>query len=220
MSLHQGNLDVPDQAVRVTTGVATLSPASGDLIAVQDPQAGPLDPVWTVTLSITTGTLALPDTAGVAGSGNGTELLSYSGSLTALNAALAGLTLTMPAGYQGNTTLSIEAQSDGAAPVQAQVPIIVTIGQFEVTSTADSGPGSLRQAILDSNATTGGKNTIDFDIAGAGSSTIELLSPLPTITNSVAIDGSSEPGYAGAPLIAIVDPAAAGSPSLAISAQT
>src|SRR6478672_4215968 len=32
-----------------------------------------------------------------------------------------------------------------------------------VTNTADSGPGSLRQAILDSNATPG-PNTIDFNV--------------------------------------------------------
>src|SRR5262249_12288529 len=61
--------------------------------------------------------------------------------------------------------------------------------------------GSLSQAILDSNAATSGSNTIDFDIPGVGVQTIALLSPLPAITNPVLIDGFSQPGYGGTPLI-------------------
>ena len=70
---------------------------------------------------------------------------------------------------------------------------------FLVTTTGDSGVGSLRQAILDSN-TAGGQNTIDFSI-GSGEQTISLLSALPGITVPVTIDGTSQPGYAGVPLI-------------------
>ena len=43
------------------------------------------------------------------------------------------------------------------------------LSTFLVNTTADSGPGSLRQAILDSNAATGGTSTIDFAIPGDGS---------------------------------------------------
>ena len=39
---------------------------------------------------------------------------------------------------------------------------------FTVTTTADSGPGSLRQAILDANASPGA-DTIVFNIAGCRS---------------------------------------------------
>src|SRR6516164_8996785 len=52
------------------------------------------------------------------------------------------------------------------------------LAAFLVANTADSGPGSLRQAILDSNAVGGGTNTIDFAIAGQGAQTIAPLSPL------------------------------------------
>jgi hypothetical protein len=45
---------------------------------------------------------------------------------------------------------------------------------FTVTNTNDSGAGSLRQAILDTNTDTG-LNTIMFQIPGAGPHTIELL---------------------------------------------
>jgi hypothetical protein len=68
---------------------------------------------------------------------------------------------------------------------------------FLVTNTLDAGPGSLRQAILDSNATAG-PNTIDFAIPGGGVQKILVGSmtgmPLPAITNAVTIDGYSQPG--------------------------
>jgi hypothetical protein len=75
------------------------------------------------------------------------------------------------------------------------------LATFLVTTTADSGPGSLRQAILDSGKATGGTNTIDFKIPGHGVQAIALASPLPAITKAVLIDGFSQPGYAGTPLI-------------------
>ena len=75
------------------------------------------------------------------------------------------------------------------------------LSTFSVTNTADSGPGSLRQAILDSNAATAATNTIDFAIPGTGVQTIEPASSLPAITQAVLIDGESQPGYAGTPLI-------------------
>ena len=80
---------------------------------------------------------------------------------------------------------------------------------FTVTDTSDSDSGSLRQAILNSNATLG-SNTIDFDI-GTGAQTISLLSPLPAITVPLLIDGTSQPGYAGAPLIDLDGNGSAGS---------
>jgi hypothetical protein len=73
------------------------------------------------------------------------------------------------------------------------------LSNFTVTTTLDSGAGSLRQAILDSN-TAGGTNDIQFNI-GTGPQSIALGSALPTITSSVTIDGTSEPGYQGTPLI-------------------
>ena len=42
------------------------------------------------------------------------------------------------------------------------------LSTFLVTSTDDSGPGSLRQGILDSDAAVGAIGTIDFRIAGGG----------------------------------------------------
>ncbi len=77
------------------------------------------------------------------------------------------------------------------------------LSTFLVSNTDDGGAGSLRQAILDSDATPGGTNTIDFDIPGSGQQTIGVVSPLPATTGPVVIDGTTQPGYAGAPLIAV-----------------
>ena len=55
---------------------------------------------------------------------------------------------------------------------------------FTVTTTSDSGPGSLRQAIIDANA-TGGGIIINFNTTGS----ITLASPLPAISTNMAIAG-------------------------------
>ena len=69
---------------------------------------------------------------------------------------------------------------------------------FTVTTTNDSGPGSLRQAILDANAAGGG--TIAFSI-GSGPQSIRPLTILPSINNFVTVDGTTQPGYGSAPII-------------------
>lgn len=72
--------------------------------------------------------------------------------------------------------------------------------QFTVTNTGDSGPGSLRQAILDANAqqSTGGSlcagHTIVFAIPGAGPHTIRPTTALPGFAISINLDGFSQPG--------------------------
>lgn len=72
---------------------------------------------------------------------------------------------------------------------------------FTVINTNDAGPGSLRQAILDANANTG-PDQISFNIA-SGSQRIVLTSQLPIITDPLTIDGTTQPGFAGVPLIEI-----------------
>ncbi len=66
---------------------------------------------------------------------------------------------------------------------------------FTVTDTADTGLGTLRQAILDANADASlGIVNIEFNIPGSGVQTIAPLTPLPAITRSVTIDGYTQPG--------------------------
>ena len=74
-----------------------------------------------------------------------------------------------------------------------------------VTSTADSGPGTLHQALIDSNESVGVLDTIAFGIPGAGIHTIVVSTDLPTATDPVIIDGATQPGYAGSPLIELTE---------------
>ncbi|MFN2476157.1 MAG: hypothetical protein ABR526_07450 [Chthoniobacterales bacterium] len=71
-------------------------------------------------------------------------------------------------------------------------------GTFTVTNTADSGAGSLRQAIVDANAqpnvSPDQPDRIEFAIAGVNVHTITVASALPAITESVLIDGYTQPG--------------------------
>ena len=73
--------------------------------------------------------------------------------------------------------------------------------QFVVTNTDNAGFGSLRQAILDSNADSGDRDTIVFNIPGSGVHTITPLTACRLITQPVVIDGTTQPGFAGTPVI-------------------
>ena len=88
----------------------------------------------------------------------------------------------------------------------------VLLATFTVTDTSDSvsDAGSLRYAITQSNLTGPGPNTIDFKIPGTGVQTITTASALPTATVPVTIDGTTQPGYSGKPLI-VLDGTGAGS---------
>ena len=96
---------------------------------------------------------------------------------------------------------------------------------FTVVNTADSGAGSLRQAIFDANGAMG-TDTIAFNIPGAGVHTITPATPLPTITDAVILDGYTQPGASentlavgdDAVLLIELDGATAGGNGLTITA--
>ena len=75
-----------------------------------------------------------------------------------------------------------------------------TLATFTVTNINDAGPDSLRDAITKANATAGA-DIINFNIPGAGIKTIAPQLSLPIIIEAVTIDGTSQPGFAGTPLI-------------------
>lgn len=70
---------------------------------------------------------------------------------------------------------------------------------YTVSNLGDSGAGSLRAAIISVNGDSAA-DEIDFSVAGV----IKLTSgALPVITNSVKIDGTTAPNFAGVPLVEI-----------------
>jgi hypothetical protein len=216
-AVRRATVQAPSVSVRdADNQPSALTTTSGDGIAIEDPDSGPVNPLWDLTLSVSDGTLNLSETTGLTGSGDGTGSLSYSGSLRALDAALQGTIVTPAAGPHGHTTLvTLGAQSLGAPSLLTQ--FVITDGVYVVDTTADSGPGSLRQAILDTDSEAGLTLTIDFAIPGDRVQTIEPITPLPSITASVLIDGTTQPGFAGAPLIALGSHSSAGPGPLAVS---
>jgi titin len=88
---------------------------------------------------------------------------------------------------------------------------------FTVLNTNDSGLDSLRQAILNANASPGA-DLITFNIGGGGVQTIAPLSALPAITGAVTIDGNTQPGFAGSPIIELSGAGAGSANGLIITA--
>jgi parallel beta-helix repeat protein len=72
---------------------------------------------------------------------------------------------------------------------------------FTVTNTDDGGAGSLRDALTRSN-NTAGVDTIVFNI-GPSAKVIRPASPLPELWDSAVLDATTQPGYAGKPLVQI-----------------
>lgn len=96
---------------------------------------------------------------------------------------------------------TLRASSSGLSPVVSNA-FNVTRGAIFVTNRNNSGAGSLRQAILDANNVSGA-DEIKFNIPDQGPYTIEPMWPLPEIRETVSIDGTTQPGYNGTPIIEI-----------------
>jgi len=73
---------------------------------------------------------------------------------------------------------------------------------YTVTTTDDAGTNSLRWAIEQANAHAG-PDSVTFNLPGSGVRTIAVLTPLPALAASTSILGTSQPGYAGTPLVRI-----------------
>ncbi len=102
-------------------------------------------------------------------------------------------------------------------PALAVTPALAD--DFVVTSSADSGAGTLRDAITSSNATSGA-DTITFEI-GTGPQTISLSSPLPVIGDGgLTIDGTTQDGFAAAPIIRIDGATLTGAGQVGLDIQT
>jgi hypothetical protein len=93
----------------------------------------------------------------------------------------------------GESITATATDKDGSTSEFSAPIVALASGAEIVTTTADSGPGSLRQAILNANAKPG-RDTIAFNIPGAGPHSIVPASSLPEFTDPVVIDGYTQPG--------------------------
>lgn len=86
-----------------------------------------------------------------------------------------------------------------ARPERLETRRALVANIFTVSTLADSGAGSLRQAILDANAARG-YDAIEFSVAGV----IRVgASPLPAVTDGTIFNGATAPGYAGKPVVRV-----------------
>ncbi len=87
-------------------------------------------------------------------------------------------------------------------PAEASTFVVNTVDDLD-DGNCDADHCSLREAIKAANANPGA-DTIAFDIPGAGPHTIKLCSLLPKLTGGgTTIDGTTEPNYAGAPVVTL-----------------
>ena len=109
----------------------------------------------------------------------------------------------------GSTAAKPNDTSAFATSVQVVNPFLVTTTKDDNTKTIQ---GSLRQAILNAEAspgTTPDAITFQIPVSDPGYSsttktwTISLAASLPTITVPVLLDGTSQPGYSGTPVVQI-----------------
>ncbi len=128
-------------------------------------------------------------------------------------------------GFTGNAlaTPFLATAPTGTVPITFAVNTLSDVSDGDTSSiaalTLNPGTGgaiSLREAIEAANNTPG-TDTIPFAI-GSGAATIVLTSALPDITDTVVLDGSSQPGYVGQTLITI-DASALGVTALNVTAQ-
>ncbi len=184
--LNQGTINVADPGILNINGNFTLA-AGGQLdVGVGGYSAGSGFSQLNVTGKLTLGgaldvTLLGGFTPAL---GNSFAIINY-GSVTGSFATESGLVISSDLAF---------SPVKGATQFDLDV-----IAAYVVINTADSGAGSLRNAIEAADASTGGF-AIEFDI-NSGRQTISPISPLPAITAMVELDATSQPGYAGTPLI-------------------
>ncbi len=100
------------------------------------------------------------------------------------------VTATIPGLGNGDSIIAtVTDPTNGTSPFSAATFIA---SPFVVINTNDSGSGSLRAAIVNSNLSTG--QTITFAIPGTAPFVIKVNSALPAITVPTTIDGTTEAG--------------------------
>jgi fibronectin-binding autotransporter adhesin len=114
------------------------------------------------------------------------------------------LTSTSTVGTHTVTGSASASEGDAVAGNNSAVEDVEVSGaSMEVTNNSDAGPGSLRQALLDAQSGLCTLPcTITFNIPPAAL-TITPVSDLPPLVSSVTLDGTTQPGFAGTPIVRI-----------------
>ena len=181
---------ITNQAGAATSRVAVVSVNCAPVINLQ-PQSQTVLIGSNATLTVTA---------------QGPPLLTYQWSWNGTNltgATNATLLLSNMQLAQAGSYAVLVSNACGLAQSSNAVLTAVTVLPIIVTSTRDDGsPGTLRWAITNANQASG-LQYITFNIAGTAPFPIALSSDLPTIQKPMVIDGTTQPGYAGIPIVGL-----------------
>ena len=150
------------------------------------------------------------DVAGVEGESAAQTLSLFSESASIATGERTVAMQPMRLNHAALSGLAILSQNQTAPAILMNRPSAI----FTVTNTNDSGAGSLRQAILNANSNPGADG-IDFNIPGGDPGchdvgldhicTISPASALPIVTDTVTIDGTTQPGFGTNDLLPLIE---------------
>jgi hypothetical protein len=157
------------------------------------------------------------------GSGNG-EGAMLVGSAAVLTNAMGVSTIpieSLSVGVPVGQFITATATRASAPPETSEFSDCVQVGPMVVDTTSVADLRNCQVANLEdcslvgaiNNANTGGgADTIAFNIDPGGTQTIIPAAPLPGIVETVTMDGTTQPGFAGTPIIELNGTSVAGSP--------
>ena len=145
------------------------------------------------------------------GTGSPTGTVTFKDGSTTLGSGTLTTTSGVTAATFTTSTLSVGSHAITASyggdanfvGVAGSESVSVLASPYIVTNTNDSGPGSLRQAILNADANDSVPVTISFNIPtsdpgyAGGVFTIEPLSQLPVLSQNITIDGTTQAAFTG-----------------------
>ncbi|MGD9722530.1 MAG: beta strand repeat-containing protein [Pirellulales bacterium] len=193
-------LSVPGAQIVGLNHDLTFSSVNGNLISISDVDVQSGNMTLTMSVPVGQGTLTLATLAGLTGSGDGTNSISYSGTLAALNTALNGLVYHSPASPQGvSLSVGIDDQGNtgtgGAQSDSDSVSITVTniANSPPVVTTTVAALAYTENATL---AVDNGLTVTDSDHANLVGATVAVTSnyvvgqDVLAFTNQLGITGS------------------------------
>ena len=137
-----------------------FSTGSGNLISVSDLDAGLA--AIRVSLTTTNGSLTLNGVDGLVfsvGDGTGNVTMTFTGSVSSINAALDGLLFTPSAGFVGSVNLTVDvddlSNSGAPGPKTASGAVIVNVSFVNTAPTLDAGPYALSDTYEDALSDAG-----------------------------------------------------------------
>jgi hypothetical protein len=174
------SVSAPASASLAENGSLTFSSANGNAISVTDASAG--TNADSLTLSVSHGTLTLSTTSGLTftSGSNDSSSFTVTGTVSSLDAALAGLVYQPTAGYAGSDSLAISVTDPGdSLSASASVSLSVN-APTPPTITAPSTATVAENSSLVFSTGKGNAITLTDASAGSGSDSLTL-----TVSNGI-----------------------------------